>query len=349
MPVSTSKREIKILGQLGQCGSREVFLGFASARLLYKLSFADLLDEASGKGYQRRFNERHSLDFSRYIRSSNSTTIPLTLNLREPRTGVWRIRKERDGHATLYIRADQRRVLAQVDCQHRLGNLSDSDVSLPFMTFIGLSVAEETETFVTINSKAKGLSSSLTDFHEAKLANNLSRDRPELFIAMQLQQQEDSPWRAQLELGGNRSSGMNRRASFRTIQKATKRFLKATDILETKSSQEAAAVVLDFWRGIADVLTHQWQQPRKHFVTKGVGVYSLMSLAADLYKDAERQKVKCDYAYFKSTLSGFIGAFDWTNKGPLHGLGGEAGANEAHRLLQEARTKSKMKVVSHGR
>jgi len=347
--VPVFKRDIKIQGLLGKCGTREVFVGFAPARVLHRLSFADLLDEETGTGYQRRFNDRHSLDFRRYILSPNSTTIPLTLNLRKSQAGSWWVRKGRDGQAMLYIRGDQQPVFAQVDCQHRLGHLAEVDTSLAFMTYIGLSIREEMEVFNTINSKAKGLSSSLTDFHDARMAENLGQDRPELFIAMHLLEQTDSPWLGQLDLGGNRSSGMNRKASFRTIQKASKRFLTATEILKRKPINEAAEVVLDFWRAIADVLNYQWQHPRKHFVTKGVGVYSLMSIAADLYRDAERQKVKCDYASFKSLLSTFITRFDWTNTGPLKGLGGEAGANKAHRLLQEARTKSQMKVVGRGR
>ena len=51
--------------------------------------------------------------------------------------------------------------MAQVDCQHRLGHLSDLPIMLPFMCFIGLTEREEMEVFNVINSKAKGLSTSL--------------------------------------------------------------------------------------------------------------------------------------------------------------------------------------------
>ena len=76
--------------------------------------------------------------------------------------------------------------MAQVDCQHRLGNLCDLSIPLPFMCFIGLSEREEMEVFSVINSKAKGLSTSLLDYHEAQLAESLAQERPELFIALQL-------------------------------------------------------------------------------------------------------------------------------------------------------------------
>ena len=70
-------------GILGMSAGREVFLSFAPANILYSLSFADVLDEDTGCGYQRRFNPAHSLDFRKYIQREKSSTIPLTLNARE--------------------------------------------------------------------------------------------------------------------------------------------------------------------------------------------------------------------------------------------------------------------------
>ena len=67
---------------IGQAAHRHVLLGFAAADLLRSLSFADVLDEDTRRGYQRRFNTHHSLDFRRYIQKSGSSTIPLSFNLR---------------------------------------------------------------------------------------------------------------------------------------------------------------------------------------------------------------------------------------------------------------------------
>src|SRR5689334_10994749 len=49
----------------GRSAGRDVLMGFAPASLLCALSFADVLDEDTGHGYQRRFNAQHSLDFRR--------------------------------------------------------------------------------------------------------------------------------------------------------------------------------------------------------------------------------------------------------------------------------------------
>jgi DGQHR domain-containing protein len=324
-----------------------VLLGFAPASLLHHLSFADVLNEDSGRGYQRRINPQHSLDFRRYIQQPGSSTIPLTFNLRPAPSVAWHIRTGPDYYATLEIPSDQK-VLAQVDCQHRLGHMADLDTELPFMCFIGLTEREEMEVFNVINSKARGLSSSLLDFHDAQLATDLGAERPELYISLFMRREASSPWHNQLDLGGNSTSGMTRRASLRIFQKAVKQFLNRTKVLETRSVDEAAHLVLDFWIALETVLPEQWRNPRKHMLTKGVGVYALMEIAADLYCNTPKGKV-CDRNYLIATLSDFALEFDWSTNGPLKGLGGQGGVKIAVELIRATRRNSRLKVVGNGK
>lgn len=306
---------------IGMSAGRRVAVGFAPARLLFALSFADVLVEETGRGYQRRFNARHSLDFRRYIHGENSTTIPLTFNLRPSVSGVWSLSEPVSGASTLTIKDSEQKALVQVDCQHRLGFLSDVDVSLPFMVFLGLEEREEMEIFSVINGKARGLSNSLLDYHEASLAGDLSREKPELYIALQLNTNADSPWLKQLDLGGTATSGMMRRASLRTMQKAVKKFLNQTQILRAESVETAAEVVIAFWSAVSVVLQDAWNAPRSYLINKGVGVYALMIVAADLYGESGKQT--CDKRFFTTKLSEFLGDIDWSRQGPFQGFGGE--------------------------
>lgn len=331
----------------GYCAQRRVLVGFAPANLLHAMSFADVLDEDTGRGYQRRFNPQHSLDFRRYIQKDDSATIPLTFNLRPRNDDAWRIVEIDGRRARLEVSADAGKILAQVDCQHRLGHLADLPIELPFMCFIGLSELDEMEIFNVINAKAKGLSTSLLDFHDAQLSLDLATDRPELFIALFLRNDTRSPWYRQLDLGGASTSGMTRRASLRTIQKAVKRFLAKTKLARTQPIEVAAQIVLEFWAAVAIAMPEQWSQPRKHLVTKGIGVYALMDIAADMYGEA-RAGQAFDKRYFAAALADFAGEFDWSTEGPLRGLGGEGGVKTAVGLIREARRKAKFKVVANG-
>jgi DNA sulfur modification protein DndB len=332
-------------GILGLSANRQVFLGFAPANVLYSISFADVLDEDTGRGYQRRFNAQHSLDFRKYIQKQDSSTIPLTFNIRPTFGENWRVEAAREGRATLLLKKSAGKLLAQVDCQHRLGYLSDLEISLPFMCYIGLTERQEMEIFSIINGKAKGLSTSLLDFHDATLAGDLARERPELFIALQLNNDQDSPWYRQLDLGGTSTSGLLRRASLRTVQKAIKRFLSQTHILHQHSPESAAQIVLDFWSAVAVVAREAWDSPRRHLLNKGVGVYTLMAIAGDLYVEAVGQTA--DRRYFTGKLSEFMADIDWSTNGPFQGFGGESGVKSAVELIRKARTTAQLRVL-HG-
>ncbi len=337
---------IRIAGQVGASANRKVFIGFAAANLLYNLSFADVLDEDTRRGYQRRFNPKHSLDFRMYIQQENSSTIPLTFNLRPRSDDAWRIFEGSDSTAVLEIQEEAGKVLTQVDCQHRLGYLNDVNIDLPFMCFIGLTEREEMEVFNVINSKAKGLSTSLLDFHDATLATDLASERPELFIALHLNNNSESPWYRQLDLGGTSTSGLMRRASLRTMQKAIKRFLNQTRVLRIHSPEAVAQVVLNFWSGVAVVLREAWDSPRRYLINKGVGVYALMTIAGDLYLEAAGQA--CDKRYFVTKLAEFINDVDWSSQGPLKGFGGEGGVTSVVSHIREKRRRPQLRVVSNG-
>ncbi|MFA6124558.1 DGQHR domain-containing protein [Sphingomonas sp.] len=327
---------IEILCHSGRSADRRVLLGFAPARQLHAISFPDILDERTGDGYQRRFNSSHSLDFRRYIREEGSTTIPLTFNLRPRDDNAWRLLEAEHRSALLKIDSDSGPVMAQVDCQHRLGHLADLDVELPFMCFVGLTVEEEMAVFTVINRKAKGLNRSLLDFHDARLCEDLANDRPELFIALCLSNDPVSPWCGQLDVGGNRVSGMSRKASLRTLQKAVRRFLQRSSILKQRTPEEAARVVLDFWVAVSIAMRDDWSRPRGSLLAKGVGVYALMEIAADMWRENGAALTK---DLMIAQLADLAGEVDWSSEGPLRGLGGESGVAAAASKLREIRSR----------
>lgn len=324
----------------GRSVDRQVLVGFASADVLYASSFADVLDEASGRGYQRRLSSRHSLDFRRYVQAPGSSTIPLTFNLRGQDGDGWHI-EEHAGIVSLHLHAGAR-PLSQVDCQHRLGHLADVRTDLPFMTFLGLSERDEMEIFGIINGKAKGLSNSLLDFHDAQLCADLATERPELLVALHLKNEPTSPWYNRLDLGGNQVSGLERRASLRTIQKACRILTKR---LRPRSAEDIARIAHDFWCAVALTMPEAFTKPRKSLVTKGIGVYALTEVAADIVLELA-ENARPDISYFASVLGDLTPALDWSSQGPLAGLGGEGGARRAADILRQLRHTPKLKVAN---
>jgi len=331
--MENSAQHIVIKGQIGKCGQRQVFIAFAPASLLVQSSYADVFDEDSGKGYQRPFNAPHSAEFRRYIQSHGGTTIPLTLNLRADRDSAWRLDEAQDGTATLFIDPGSK-VFSQVDCQHRLGHLSDVEISLAFMSFIRLTMEEEREVFTTINSKAKGLSGSLIDANLAKIAKELSSEVPNLYIAMCLADDHDSPWLNRLRKGGT-TTGMKRTSSLRMMNRAATRFLREVKSHKNFTVDMAADAAKKFWRAVASTFPTEWGDSRRHFIAKGVGIYSLMSLGGELTSHALKRRLEITEAYYCGLLSDHLAMFDWSHDGPLNDLNGAKGAEQALQLLRD--------------
>jgi len=93
-------------------------------------------------------------------------------------------------------------------------------------------------------------------------------------------------------------------------------------------------------------LRDAWDNPRRTLLCKGVGVYALMGIAADLVVEARDGIV--DKRYFSNKLADFIHDIDWSSSGPLNGLGGEAGVKTALELLRLRRGKGKVRAISNG-
>lgn len=318
---------------VGYSGHRKIIQGCAKAKDLFSASFADVLEESTGNGYQRRYNRAHSLDFRKYIHKNNSSTIPLTFNLRPEASNAWELKYFKNDSVDLKINLQSGPVLSQVDCQHRLGCMADSEIILPFMSFIGLTLREEIELFGIINGKSKGLSTSLLDYHQTKLLENVSKERPELFIAVKLNEDESSPWFKKLDLGGKATVGLNRKASLRTMQKGVLKFLKALNQIEDYSIEELYLFVRNFWQAVSEALPKHWENPRGSFLLKGIGVYALMRIAADIFMDSSVDYHLTSDAIIVKIFD-YVNDFDWTNTGPLRGLGGESGAREAYEILR---------------
>lgn len=321
----------EIQGITGKCGTREVFLGLAPAKLLRAASFGDVLDEDTGAGYQRPRNRVHSLDFKRYISQPDSSTIPLTFNLRKDLKKDWSIILTSNGRATLRLRRGVP-CLAQVDCQHRLGELQDEDIPLAFMTFIGLDLRSEMAMFTIINSKARGLSSSLTDYHQSNLLDDLAAEAPELFISRCLNEDPKSPWFRLIRYGGQSTSGLKRKTSLRMMQKAIRRLLNQTKYLQTHEPANLLALLLDYWHSVGKVFEDEWRNHRSNLITKGIGLYALTQLLGTIineFKDQELNKT-----FFVDVLTPLKTQLDWGTHGTFSSAGGHKGAAEAHATLK---------------
>lgn len=319
-----------LYGHLGQAGHHQAFLGFASASLLKQCSYIDLFIEDTGEGYQRPINRRHALDFKNYIQSPGTSTLPVAFNLRTETKLLWKIKPGKNGTATLYLKQDSP-CLSLIDGQHRLHELTDVEIPLAYIAYIELDLRTEMALFNTINSKAKGISSSLTDYHQSILLSNLVEEAPHLYIARRLQEDVSSPWYKLIRYGGETTSGLKRRTSLRMMQHSVQRVLHASLILEKSSIDTKYQTIKDFWSAIKHSFPTEWENHRGHLLTKGVGLYALSGLMADWI---------CQYGplsleEWTPLVKNLIGKINWRSDGPFAAISGRKGANSVHGFLRK--------------
>jgi DGQHR domain-containing protein len=321
---------------IGRCGQLPVVLGSAPAADLCAVSFADVFDESAQHGYQRPCDRRHAQEFRSYIDTAGATTIPLTFNLRGTAGPAWALAPAEPAEgaaAKLRIRIPvpgEERIVARVDCQHRLEMMEESSVPLAFQCFLGLTPQDEMRVFSVINSKAKGLNPSLIDYHQSVLLD-VAREAADLYIAKRLHYDPASVWHGNLKLGGTATQGTTRRMTLRGMRHAVQIFLHHALVGEL-AVEEQYAVVAAFWSAVVSTWSRAWNEPRKHLLTKGIGVQGVSLLGADIVKLALREGSDLTNATFERHLTG-LRDFDWSNTGPLRGLGGRGGAREVHQHL----------------
>jgi DNA sulfur modification protein DndB len=188
--------------------------------------------------------------------------------------------------------------------------------------------------FNVINGKAKGLSSSLLDYHTTKLTSDLAVTQVDLYIAKMLHDDPESVWHGKVKLGGAATQGNTRRVSLRGLQTATKLLLQRCPFGAgaALSALEKYGVVRDFWGAVAAVWPVAWDQPRTHLMTKGVGVTALSLLAGDIITAVLSRQQQADRQTFTDYLSP-LADVDWSTSGTFKGYGGRHGASEAHQVL----------------
>jgi len=124
--------------------------------------------------------------------------------------------------------------------------------------------------------------------------------------------------------------------------------LKEAGLSSKDVDKDVADTLIDFWCAVALVLSKEWERPRQHMLSKGIGVYCLMSFAGELYREAMTAGRRCNLDYFASTLSDIAHLIDWSNQGPLKGFGGSSGADAALALLRQIRAKNHSGYLAYG-
>ena len=297
---------------------RVTYQGFISSQVAVNFSYSKLYNDPSGKGYQRPINNKRCKDFANYLsQGEDSLYTPILLNA----CGNWEFHsydKDRPGYGRLICK----KKATLMDGQHRLGGIkeyikaTDSTLNIPFLAFHYLDDDEEIKLFDVINTKAKGIGTSLSRY--------LNRDNDDTsWVATNLILKSESPFSSKGTLIGKRSKEKN--ITLQNLYHIVKLLTKNSS-LENLPKEKILNLTLFYFNLIKELFPEEWKDNKSYRLTH-ITCLNALALAGNklinenfLNKSMQPDSIKI------SKLLENLKEIDWSSNGDLKYLKGVAGS-----------------------
>ncbi|MBB3072070.1 DNA sulfur modification protein DndB [Paenibacillus baekrokdamisoli] len=230
---------------------------------MMNLFYVKPYDHPSGKGYQRPVDQKRSQDFAIYLsKGEDALFTPILLNA----ASNWEFacyNKERPSYGRLICKGKA----SLMDGQHRLGGIqryiqetiqeTNSDLSIPFLSFHCLDEDEEIKLFDTINTKARGIGPSLSKY--------LRRGSDELsWVATQLLVRNDSPFHNNGSIIGKRNKG--RHITLQNLYRSLNLLFKERK-LSVFTKEEKLEISVFFFSTVKELFQSEWMDYKEQRLT----------------------------------------------------------------------------------
>ncbi|GKS10872.1 hypothetical protein YDYSY3_18720 [Paenibacillus chitinolyticus] len=294
------------------------YLGNFSATSALQITYVKPYDHPSGKGYQRPVDNKRCNDFASYLsKGENALFTPILLNA-ESKWEFSPYDKARVAYGRLICKGQA----SLMDGQHRLGGIkrytqdTNSEINVPFLAFHFLDEDEEIELFDTINTKAKGIGTSLSKYlHRYSDENS--------WVATELITRGDSPFHFIGTLTGKRVSG--RHVTLQNLYKVLELLTKPNEI-SSLSKEEKLTLSLIYFNSIKEHFNTEWLNYKEYRLTHIVCLNALAIAGAEIFSFALiRQQGKFDYNLIQKCVKRLKG-MQWGAEGPLKYLKGISGS-----------------------
>lgn len=310
------------------------YLGHMTAEQSKILTFADHYPpkpEEGRLGYQRVPTPRRAKAFAGYLQHNDAGFMtPILLNARHDLDFVT---TSDQGHGVITLRPGQR--LAKIDGQHRGMGVEEFQPDLtfpvPFMLFERLADDVEQQLFVMINREQKRVSMS-----HVLYVHQESDEHDELTsIAMRLSEDDRSPWYRRINVIAATGTGLS--VTLQGIRDGLE-LLLGSGRAKLLSEDQKYMVAATFWRAVADTWPDAWQQPKKHALTKAIGLLGLSKSGSYIVLDCLTNSDEPDDVIDAPKLQSIIArakAVDWSTTGQFEGFGGRGGADRVSDTLDK--------------
>jgi DNA sulfur modification protein DndB len=297
---------------------RVAYQGFVSSHVAINFSYSKPYNDPSGKGYQRPINKKRSKDFASYLsQGEDSLYTPILLNA----ASNWEFHaytKERP----LFGRLVAKKKASLMDGQHRLSGIeeyvkkTDATLNIPFLSFHYLDEDEEIKLFDIINTKAKGIGTSLSRY--------LNRNNDEIsWIASNLILRPESPFYSKGTLIGKRTK--DKHITLQNLYNIVSLLIKKSD-LEDLSKEKILNIALFYFNTIKDILPEQWEDIKAYRLTHIISLNALAIVGNEVINNNFLNKSQQPDSNKILVLLENLKHIDWSTNGDLKYLKGISGS-----------------------
>ena len=350
-PLERTTIELRVI--CDTCLGYQVFRGSAPAKDIVEAAWIDFHDPDRNRlGYQRAFDQKRSANALTYAEESDEPFWPECIlairndeDLEEQEKIEWVFKPDRDTgkhFGTLEVSYTKgltsninensepwRRAFSQVDCQHRLGSMRDSDKYVTFCIIPGITRRQEAILFRAINQNQKGIPTSLVD----TIINVTDPHVPvHISWAWDLNVDVGSPFYKLVDTGGRGQSSTL--IQLRGLQQSLKLLIPPKYIeAEAIDSQQGYSFARGFWQVIKDEWPTEFGNKTEYKMMVNPGVRALSRLGRRLFES------KLDSQDFSlNTIRGFMQKgkqkVDWSADGALKDATGKGAEKRVFEQLR---------------
>ncbi len=340
------------------CLSYKVYRGSVKACDLEPATWLDFYDEeVNPMGYQRPFSEKRSQDAANYAETPEAFWPESILAIRDN----VEVDNEDDKVTYNFIPVsagskvgelivdynDQRvetignqvfkwrRAFSQVDCQHRLGKMGNSDKSVTVCIIPGINIKQEAIIFKTINDKQKRVSTSLVDAIIQLSQSPL--EAPEVHWAFAMSRDVGSCFYKKVNMEGRNIIGQRYLVTLRTLQTSVsllvggKRFIGA-NMNDMAAYDQFYILIRNYWNEVKNLWPNEFLDTRNFKLMMVPGIKGLARYSRKMFKEAF--EVGSNSTDLTSRINQ-VGAhvMDWSSTGELKEATGNKGAKPVYELL----------------
>lgn len=297
---------------------RVIYQGAVSSQVAVNFSYSKLFNDPSGKGYQRPINKKRCTEFANYLsQGEDSLYTPILLNA----AGNWEFHAY-DRYRPSYGRLVCHKKATLMDGQHRLGGIkeyieeTDSTLIVPFLAFHYLDEDEEIKLFDVINTKAKGIGTSLSRY--------LNRENDDIsWVATNLILKPESPFFSKGTLIGKRTK--EKHITLQNLYQMVNLLTKKSDLVKLPK-EKILNIMMFYFNLIKELLPEEWDDNKNYRLTHITCLNALAIVGNELIngnflvKSQQPDSVKIANKLLN------LGEIDWSSSGELQFVKGVVGA-----------------------